>query len=98
VTNQFQQQVRTVAGLPPGDSRQHTPAVMVNLPGDLWPAPETAPDWTPVLAHPRAFLHLYGKRTAKARRKMGHFTVLGESADRALDDARALRRALGMEP
>ncbi|HEX2751418.1 MAG TPA: 5-(carboxyamino)imidazole ribonucleotide synthase [Verrucomicrobiales bacterium] len=97
VTNQFQQQLRTVAGLPPGDPRQHTPAVMVNLLGDLWPAPDEHPDWSPVLLHPRAFLHLYGKRLAKPRRKMGHFTVLGETVDEALAQARELRRALGME-
>jgi 5-(carboxyamino)imidazole ribonucleotide synthase len=97
VTSQFQQQLRTVAGLPPGDCRQHTPAVMVNLLGDLWPGPERHPDWSPVLRHPRAFLHLYGKRIAKPRRKMGHFTVLGETVDQALEDARELRRALGME-
>ncbi len=97
VTNQFQQQLRTVAGLPPGDARQHTPAVMVNLLGDLWPAPDKHPDWTPVLRHPRAFLHLYGKKSARERRKMGHFTLLGETPDAALADARAIRRELGME-
>ncbi len=96
-TNQFQQQLRTVCGYPPGDASQHTPAVMVNLLGDLWPAPEKHPDWSPVLAHPSAFLHLYGKRLAKPRRKMGHFTVLGPTVDAALADALALRAALGME-
>ena len=97
VTSQFQQQLRTVSGLPPGDTRQHTPAVMVNLLGDLWPEPERHPDWSPVLRHPRAFLHLYGKRTAKPRRKMGHFTVLGDSVEQALESTRELRRQLGME-
>lgn len=96
VTNQFQQQVRTVAGLPPGEARQHTPAVMVNLLGDIWPAPERHPDWSPVLQSPRAFLHLYGKRTAKPGRKMGHFTVLGESVETALTEARSLRAAAGI--
>lgn len=97
VTSQFQQQLRTVAGLPPGDALQHSPAVMVNLLGDLWPAPERHPDWSPVLRHPRAFLHLYGKRLAKPRRKMGHFTVLGDTVESALAGARAIRQELGME-
>ena len=95
VTNQFQQQVRTVAGLPPGEARQHTPSVMVNLLGDLWPAPEKHPDWSAVLNCPRAFLHLYGKRLAKPGRKMGHFTVLGETVESALTEARELRAAVG---
>ena len=94
VTNQFEQQVRAVAGLPLADPRQHTAAVMVNLLGDLWPAPDEAPDWTPVLRHPRARLHLYGKRRAVPGRKMGHFTVLGETVGEALAEAHILQAAL----
>ncbi len=93
-TNQFEQQLRAVSGLPLADPRQHSPAVMVNLLGDLWPAPDQAPDWTPVLRHPRARLHLYGKRRAVPGRKMGHFTVLGGTVGEALSDARALQAAL----
>jgi 5-(carboxyamino)imidazole ribonucleotide synthase len=36
VTNQFEQQVRALCGLPLGDPRTHSAAVMVNLLGDLW--------------------------------------------------------------
>jgi 5-(carboxyamino)imidazole ribonucleotide synthase len=93
-TNQFEQQLRAVAGLPLADPRQHSPAVMVNLLGDLWPAPDQAPDWTPILCHPRARLHLYGKRRAVPGRKMGHFTVLADSIDQALTEARQLQAAL----
>ncbi|MBL9179620.1 MAG: hypothetical protein JNM65_16275 [Verrucomicrobiaceae bacterium] len=46
--------------------------------------------------HPRAKLHLYGKREARTRRKMGHFTVLGDTFDAALNDALAIRKALGI--
>ena len=35
-TSQFEQQVRVLCGLPLGDPSQHTPAVMVNLLGDIW--------------------------------------------------------------
>jgi 5-(carboxyamino)imidazole ribonucleotide synthase len=95
-TNQFQQQQRAVCGLPLGDASQHTPAVMINLLGDIWPAPLIHPDWSPVLNHPRAKLHLYGKREARPRRKMCHFTVLGDTIDQALKDALAIRRDLGI--
>ncbi len=93
-TNQFQQQLRAVCGLPLGDASQHTPAAMVNLLGDVWPAPHIAPDWTPILSHPRAKLHLYGKHSARPKRKMGHFTVLGTDVERALRDARQLQAQL----
>jgi 5-(carboxyamino)imidazole ribonucleotide synthase len=96
VTNQFQQQQRVICGLPPGDPSQHTPAVMVNLLGDVWPAPTQHPDWSPVLRHPRAKLHLYGKKEARARRKMGHFTVLGDTVEEALEHALQIRKALGI--
>jgi 5-(carboxyamino)imidazole ribonucleotide synthase len=96
VTNQFQQQQRAICGLPLGDPTQHTPAVMINLLGDIWPAPTVHPDWSPVLNHPRAKLHLYGKAEARPKRKMGHFTVLGDTIDEALEDALRLRAALGI--
>ncbi len=96
VTSQFQQQLRCVTGLRPGDFRQHTPAVMVNLLGDLWHGPEIMPDWTTVISHPRTFLHLYGKRLARKGRKMGHFTVLGGTLEEALVTANTLRASLGL--
>jgi len=100
VNNQFEQQLRAVAGIPLGDTTQHTPAVMVNLLGDVWPEDEETgvrshPDWDAVLSHPQAKLHLYGKRSAVAGRKMGHFTVLGNSIDDAFASAMSLRASLG---
>jgi len=92
VTSQFEQQARILARLPLGDPGLHCPAVMVNLLGDLWADGE--PPWTRLLAHPRAKLHLYGKREPRAGRKMGHFTVLDASVEGALAQALALRAAL----
>lgn len=82
VTNQFEQQVRTLCGLPLGDTRLLTPSVMVNLLGDLWG--EGAPQWGRLLNHPQTKLHLYGKREARPGRKMGHYTCVDASVDRAL--------------
>jgi 5-(carboxyamino)imidazole ribonucleotide synthase len=96
VTSQFEQQARVLAALPMGDTRQHTPAVMLNLLGDIWFADADArePDWTRVLAHPQAKLHLYGKREPRRGRKMGHVTCLGATLDEALATAQAIRREL----
>ncbi|MEN3940601.1 5-(carboxyamino)imidazole ribonucleotide synthase [Prosthecobacter sp. SYSU 5D2] len=91
VTNQFQQQMRAICGLSLGDPTQHTPAVMVNLLGDVWPSEHVHPDWAPVLNHPRAKLHLYGKASARAKRKMGHYTVLGGSIEEALEAVEQVR-------
>ena len=93
-TSQFEQQVRVLCGLPLGDASQHTPAVMVNLLGDIWGAGE--PRWEVVLRHAGAHLHLYGKREARPGRKMGHVTVCEPDPARALEVALEIRRDLGI--
>jgi 5-(carboxyamino)imidazole ribonucleotide synthase len=42
-TDQFEQQLRALCGLPLGDPRSHSATVMVNLLGDVWSTGE--PDW-----------------------------------------------------
>ena len=93
-TSQFEQQVRVLCSLPLGDPSQHTPAVMVNLLGDIWRDGE--PRWKDVLKHAGAHLHLYGKREARPGRKMGHVTVCEPELDRAVAIALEIRRALGI--
>jgi 5-(carboxyamino)imidazole ribonucleotide synthase len=97
ITSQFEQQARILAGLPLGATAMHSPAVMVNLLGDVWQksGSDGVPDWTRVLRHPEAKLHLYGKREARPSRKMGHYTVLADHVETALETARAIRRDLG---
>ncbi|MGD8862923.1 MAG: 5-(carboxyamino)imidazole ribonucleotide synthase [Myxococcales bacterium] len=75
-TSQFEQHVRAICGLPLGDPSLLRPAAMVNLMGELWDG--GAPDWEPILTHPSAHLHLYGKRHAYPGRKMGHALFLAD--------------------
>ncbi len=70
VTDQFEQLVRAVMGLPLGGTDVLYPAEMTNLIGD------EAADWPAILADPNAKLHLYGKSEARPGRKMGHVTRL----------------------
>jgi 5-(carboxyamino)imidazole ribonucleotide synthase len=93
VTSQFEQQVRMVCGLPPGDTKLLSPVVMVNLLGDLWS--DERPDWSRLLRHPNVKLHLYGKREARPGRKMGHFCYLHEDLDIAIGEAQDLLASLG---
>ncbi|MFZ6653645.1 5-(carboxyamino)imidazole ribonucleotide synthase [Undibacterium sp. TJN19] len=80
ITSQFQQQVRALAQLPLGDVRQHSPAAMLNILGDVWYEGDTdnmrEPAWDQVLAIPGAHLHLYGKAEARRARKMGHISFV----------------------
>jgi 5-(carboxyamino)imidazole ribonucleotide synthase len=98
VTNQFEQQVRALCGLPLGEARAHSAAVMVNLLGDLWYDGEhyREPDWARLHAVPNLKLHLYGKHHARPGRKMGHFTVIGADAAEVQAAALAARAAIGI--
>lgn len=70
VTDQFEQFVRAVCGLPLGSPERHSDAIMKNLIGD------DVNDWPAILTDPVAKLHLYGKSEARPGRKMGHVTHL----------------------
>jgi 5-(carboxyamino)imidazole ribonucleotide synthase len=92
--SQFELQVRTLAGLPLVAPRLHSPAVMLNLLGDLWfeaGGRERPPPWAEVLALPGTHLHMYGKAEPRPGRKMGHLTVT--AADAASARAIALQAA-----
>jgi 5-(carboxyamino)imidazole ribonucleotide synthase len=91
VTSQFTQQLRAVIGLPLGSTRLHSPVVMLNLLGDMWSDETTPPDWLPLFQDPETSLHLYGKRRAIGRRKMGHANFLGTTAEDALARAEAMK-------
>ena len=91
VTNQFEQQVRVMTGLPLGNPSLHSDAVMVNILGDSWfaGAKTTAlePAWNKALSHANLKLHLYGKHEPRKGRKMGHFTVIDNDLKTALNAA-----------
>jgi len=97
--SQFELQVRTLAGLPLTQPRQHSPAIMLNLLGDLW-FPDgddrREPPWADVLALPGVHLHLYGKAEARRGRKMGHLNVTGADIDAVRSTADFAAALLGL--
>ena len=93
--SQFDLQVRTLAGLPLVAPRLHSPAVMLNLLGDLWPE-GGVPPWPAVLALPGVSVHLYGKQKAARGRKMGHLTVTAATPEQARVTALQAAAILGI--
>ena len=89
ITSQYEQQVRSLCGLPVGDASLISPVVMVNLLGDLWPV-----DWAMLFAEKNLKLHLYGKEEARAGRKMGHYNVLAETTESAKKTAEKVFKAI----
>jgi len=92
-TSQFEQAVRAICDLPLGSTDSSRPAAIANLLGELW-AKGADPDYTPVLASPMTRLHLYGKRSARPGRKMGHVAAIAETPAAAVQRAVAARNAL----
>lgn len=109
--SQFELQVRTMADLPLTQPRLHSPAVMLNLLGDLWFKPSAAgkfgsepnslqvePAWQKVLALTGTHLHLYGKREARVGRKMGHLNITAATPEAAHALALQAAAILGIAP
>ncbi|WNS76008.1 5-(carboxyamino)imidazole ribonucleotide synthase [Bacillus sp. DTU_2020_1000418_1_SI_GHA_SEK_038] len=81
-TSQFEQHIRAVCNWPLGSTELLKPAVMVNILGEhqepLLKKIPTLTDWK---------IHLYGKKDAKHKRKMGHVTLLRDSVETAIGEA-----------
>lgn len=94
ITSQFENHIRSVTGMPLGDTSMRTPAaVMINLLGTQ--NGDTAlTNSKQILESTDGHLHLYGKKQSRKGRKMGHFTVLGDEPDATKDKALELTRNL----
>lgn len=80
VTSQFEQHVRAICNLPLGSTKLLSPVVMVNILGEHLEKVMEQVDRLPTTCK----LHLYGKKEAQAKRKMGHINVLADSVRDAL--------------
>ena len=92
--SQYEQHVRAICDLPPSPPRLLANAIMMNVLGDG--AGDHLAGIPKLLRDPSIVLHVYGKRHAVARRKMGHFTMLvdGPVDDAAIARAKAARAKL----
>ncbi|WP_168120331.1 5-(carboxyamino)imidazole ribonucleotide synthase [Paenibacillus sp. HB172176] len=86
-TSQFEQHIRAICGLPLGDTTLMSPVVMVNVLGQhVEPVVKRMAERDELAdklgVAPK--LHLYGKKDAVFKRKMGHINVLASTIDAAL--------------
>lgn len=94
--SQFEQQVRALCAMPLGEVRLVSPAAMVNLIGHDVEKITSFSGCKDLLTIPGAALHLYGKRTVRPGRKMGHVTFLAGSADEARNRAGRFMKSLAL--
>jgi 5-(carboxyamino)imidazole ribonucleotide synthase len=77
VTSQYQQHLRAILGLVPGNTDTVRPAAMVNLLGEEGHTGlANYVGLEEVLAVEGTYVHLYGKKMTKPFRKMGHVTIV----------------------
>jgi 5-(carboxyamino)imidazole ribonucleotide synthase len=96
--SQFEQHLRAILNLPLSKPRLLSPAVMVNILGSQsCIGPYRLRGVNEALSTPGSKLHLYGKKTSKPNRKLGHITVTAERIGAALRRARKARASLKLE-
>ncbi|MCL2522304.1 MAG: 5-(carboxyamino)imidazole ribonucleotide synthase [Erysipelotrichales bacterium] len=80
-TSQFEQHVRSVTGMTLGNTKLIQPTVMINLLGDDVKLLDK-------LSQTKAFkdikIHLYGKKSIRHKRKMGHLTFINYNLEESL--------------
>lgn len=88
LTSQFEQAVRAVCDLPLGSTEPVRSVAVYNLLGELWHSSDASPRGSPAfdraLALPGVRVHLYGKREARAGRKMGHISAAAKTPKAAV--------------
>lgn len=78
-SSQFDMLMRLVLNLPLGNPNSIQPSVMINLVGEPNSSGEASYEGlSEILKMDAAFVHIYGKKTTKPGRKMGHITIIGK--------------------
>lgn len=80
ITSQFEQHLRAILNLPLGSTKINLPSVMINILGaEGYEGQVIYEGLTESMAIEGVKIHLYGKKTTKPYRKMGHVTILSSS-------------------
>jgi len=92
--SQYEQHVRAICNLPLSPPRLFANAIMMNILGEGTGDHLDGVD--DLLSDPSIELHMYGKKHAVARRKMGHFTMVlnGPADENAIKRAHAAHKKL----
>jgi 5-(carboxyamino)imidazole ribonucleotide synthase len=82
-TSQFEQHFRAVMNMPLGNTDTRCPAAMVNLLGEEgYTGDAYVEGMDEALSQKGVYVHLYGKKTTKPFRKMGHVTILDNEVEK----------------
>ncbi len=94
-TNQFEQHLRTVLNLPLGNTDSKVAGIMVNLVGEEgFTGDVIYENIEKVLQIDGVTPHIYGKKTTKPFRKMGHVTIVDTNIDNARKTAQKVKETI----
>ena len=91
-TNQFEQHLRAILGLPLGHTDSKVSGVMVNLVGEEgYSGKVHYENIAEILAMRGVTPHIYGKKMTRPFRKMGHVTIVNEDLEKARELAQQVK-------
>lgn len=95
ITSQYEQHLRAILNLPFGDTMELLPSAMVNLLGeDGHSGMAKYKGFEEVVAVSGVHVHLYGKKTTKPFRKMGHVTIVDKDLESLKKKAKFVKDTL----
>lgn len=95
VTSQYEQHLRAILNLPAGSTALRAPSAMVNLLGEEgFTGNACYEGLEEVLKAEGVYVHLYGKKTTKPFRKMGHVTIVDNNLDSLKKKANFVKQTL----
>lgn len=95
ITSQFEQHLRAILDLPLGSTELIRPAAMVNVLGEAGYTGSAKYEGLEALVSiPGVHLHLYGKKTTKPFRKMGHITITDDNIGELKEKAKRAKELL----
>lgn len=94
-TNQFEQHIRAILGLPLGNTASKVAGIMVNLVGaENHTGDVVYENMEAVLQLDGVTPHIYGKKQTRPFRKMGHVTIVDEDMSRARQVAQKVKETI----
>ena len=94
-TNQFEQQLRAILGLPLGETASKVGGIMVNLVGAEGHTGEAVyENIEAILGLPGVTPHIYGKKETRPFRKMGHITIVNKDIKEARKVAELVKKTI----
>ena len=94
-TNQFEQHLRTILNLPLGKTDSKVGGIMVNLVGEEGHTGDVVyENLDTILSIDGVTPHIYGKKTTKPFRKMGHVTIVHEDINSAREIAQQVKETI----